>query len=186
MTPEAIVFLAFASSLVAALAFCLAATVRAWFALAIVALLVRTVADFVDGDLARLRGEVSDHGMFLDFFLDDVAFTAIFLAIGIAGHGQLLIFAGAAAVFLLSDILSVFRIHLVGRYEIGFVGPSEVATAAIVVTLLAWWRPGALISVGGIPLGWFDVVALVAMTYAFIDLFQGATRLYAELRRTGR
>jgi phosphatidylglycerophosphate synthase len=186
LSPEAIAAASCAFSLAAAGAFYLASYHRAWLGCAALLLVARSIADCLDGEVARLRGRASDHGMFLDIFLDDLSFTAIFLGIAAANYAQFPIIAIAALIYLLNDVVLNLRIHFLRRHEIPAVSPVEICALMILGCALTYFLPGRPLSVGGVMLGWFDLLALLASGYGVIEMLVSARRLYVELQRAGR
>lgn len=186
LAPDTITCSSLVFSLVAAAALYLAGDSRAWLWLAAVMLVARSVADCLDGEIARRRGLASDHGMFLDIFLDDLSFTAMFLALACASYANFAVIAVAAVVFLLNDIMLNLRIHFLRRHEIPAVSPVEICALMVLGCFLTFFFPRAILRFRGHPLGWFDVLAVFASIYGIVELLVSARRLYVELVRAGR
>jgi len=184
--PEAIVIAGLALSLAAAIALHLAGVAPGWFWAATVLLLARTIADCLDGEIARRRSLVSDHGMFLDIFIDDLSFTAIFLGIATASYADFAVIAIAALIYLLNDVLLNLRIHFLRRHEIPAVSPVEVCVLMIVGCGLTYFFPQMLFTFFGCAFGWFDALAALGSAYGIYELLTSARRLYVELKRAGR
>jgi phosphatidylglycerophosphate synthase len=186
LAPEAIALSSLAFSIAAAIAFYLASFALSWLWVAALLLVARSVADCLDGEIARLRGLASEHGMFLDILLDDLSFTAMFLGLACATYANFAIIAVAALVYLLNDIMLNLRIHFLRRHEIPVVSPVEICAMMVLGCALTFFFPQALLSFRGEPLGWFDLLALFASAYGIIEFSVSARRLYLELIRAGR
>jgi phosphatidylglycerophosphate synthase len=186
LAPETIAFASLAFSIAAAAAFYAASFAPALLWSAALLLGARSVADCLDGEIARRRGLASDHGMFLDIFLDDLSFTAMFLALACASYTDFAVIAVAALVYLLNDVMLNLRILFLRRHEIPAVSPVEICALMVLGCALTCLFPQTHVVVLGRALGWFDALALLATSYGIIELLVSARRLYGELKRSGR
>jgi phosphatidylglycerophosphate synthase len=186
LAPETIAFASFAFSLAAAVTIYLASFALGWLWVAIAFIVARSLADCLDGEIARLRGKTSEHGMYLDILLDDLSFTAMFLGAACASYTNFAVIATAALVYLLNDIVANLRIHFLRRHDIPAVSPVEICALMVLAFALTFFFPGTLFTLRALPLGWCDALALAATAYGLVELVVSARRLYVELIRAGR
>jgi phosphatidylglycerophosphate synthase len=181
VTPNQVTLTGFAFGVVAALMYALSGLNRAFLILAIAAHLLYWVCDNLDGTLARKRGMTSVRGFFLDLTLDQVAYALIYLGLGISSLILLPLAAAAAVLHLLHVHLIDMWIHLRGEERFGKFGPTEltlVITGSAVLTLI--W-PGPILSLAGIDLRWFDLVAIVVILAATIEFVRSLVLLAGQL-----
>jgi phosphatidylglycerophosphate synthase len=179
--PNQVTLFGFSFGALAALGYGLAAVNRGWLIVGIAAHLVFWVCDNLDGTLARRRGLTSVRGFFLDLTLDQVAYVLIYVGLGASGVLLLPIAAAAAIVHLLHVHMVDMWIYLRGEEHFGKFGPTEltlVITASVLVTLV--W-PGPIVSALGVPLGFFDLVALAMIAGGTVEFVRSLLLLVGQL-----
>jgi phosphatidylglycerophosphate synthase len=185
VTPNQVTLTGFSFGAGAALFYALSGLNRQWLILAIAAHLLFWLCDNLDGTLARRRGLTSVRGFFLDLTLDQVAYALIYLGLGISSLILLPLAAAAAVLHLLHVHLIDRWIYLRGAERFGKFGPTEltlVITGSAVLTLI--W-PGPLLSVAGVGLRWFDLVAIVVIVSATIEFVRSLVLLARQLPGPG-
>ncbi len=165
----------------AALGYGLAGVWRGWLIFGIAAHLVFWVCDNMDGTLARRRGLTSVRGFFLDLTLDQVSYMLIYLGLSISGVLLLPIAAGAAVVHLLHVHMIDMWIYLRGEEHFGKFGPTELTLVITTSALVSFFWPGALVTLVGVPLSWFDIVGLVMIAVAIIEFVRSLLLLVGQL-----
>ena len=181
VTPNHVTVFGCIAALLAGGAFYLAGFHKLWFIVAAIALFVYSIADCVDGTLARSRRMVSEKGFFLDIFLDDVAFAGLYLGLAFAHYTVFEIVALGAIIHLLSDVVVTLRIHLRDQHVIPSFGPTEICWLLVLGAMLTLWRDAPLVVVGGRGLGWFDFGFIAGTAGGLIELVLSARTLYREL-----
>jgi phosphatidylglycerophosphate synthase len=181
VTPNQVTLTGFSLGVFAALFYALAGLNHGWLVLAIVAHLLFWFCDNLDGTLARRRGLTSVRGFFLDLTLDQVAYALIYLGLGVSSLILLPLAAAAAVLHLLHVHLIDMWIYLRGEERFGKFGPTEltlVITGSAVLTLI--WS-GPLLSVAGLGLRWFDLVAIVVIVAASVEFVRSLVLLVRQL-----
>ena len=181
ITPNQVTLTGFSFGALAALAYGLSGLQRAWLVVAIAAHLLFWVADNLDGTLARRRGLTSVRGFFLDLTLDQVAYALIYAGLGLSGLVLLPLAAAAAVLHLLHVHLIDMLIYLRGEERFGKFGPTEltlIITASALVTL--FW-PGAMLTVAGVGLRWFDLVAIAVIAAGTVEFARSLVLLARQL-----
>jgi phosphatidylglycerophosphate synthase len=181
ITPNQVTLAGCGFGALAGLAYGLSGLQRSWLALAIAAHLVFWVADNLDGTLARGRGLTSVRGFFLDLTLDQVAYALIYAGLGLSGLVLLPLAAAAAVLHLLHVHLIDMWIYLRGEERFGKFGPTEltlIITGSALVTL--FW-PGSLLTVAGVGLGWFDLVAIAVIAAGTVEFARSLILLARQL-----
>jgi phosphatidylglycerophosphate synthase len=181
VTPNQITWLCFAVNCLGGLAYYLAGASRAWLFVAVGCLLFHWVGDNLDGELARARKQTSERGFVLDLFLDQLGVTIFALGLAFAPYANMAMVMGAIVAYQILFHLTLLQMVLRGRLELGRFGPAEGRFALIALTLLAYVRPGPVLSVGGQPLGWFDLGVTTATGLALAERVVRSVRLYREL-----
>ncbi len=179
--PNQVTLVGFGFGALAALGYGLAGLQRGWLVFGIVAHLVFWVCDNMDGTLARRRGLTSVRGFFLDLTLDQVAYVLIYLGLGVSGVLLLPIAAGAAVLHLLHVHMVDMWIYLRGEEHFGKFGPTELTLVITVSALVTLVWPGALVTVLGVALDWFDVVALLMIAVGSVEFVRSLLLLVGQL-----
>jgi phosphatidylglycerophosphate synthase len=179
--PNHVTLVGFSFGALAALGYGLAGFLHAWLLLGIAAHLVFWVCDNLDGTLARRRGLTSVRGFFLDLTLDQVAFVLIYLGLGLSGLVLLPLAAGAAVLHLLHVHLIDMWIYLRGEERFGKFGPTELTVIITVSALITLVWPSPLLTVGGIGLRWFDIVAVIVIIAGLVEFVRSLVLLARQL-----
>lgn len=183
--PNQITIAGFLLGLIAALGlFCLGAH-RGWVGVVVAALLANTLADSLDGAIARQRGLTSERGFFLDHLLDQLTFNAWFLAVGLANYALFPIAVMGALVANLHLILDLYWVHLRGRFPLPRIGPIEIRLTALGLAVLTAIWPAPVVTLGSLGLGWFDLVNGIAVPISFVEFVLSAASLYQQLAGYG-
>ena len=124
---------------------------------------------------------MSERGYFLDSLLDSGVFLSIFVGIGCSSYAQFAIYAFGAILYMLHDQLISLWVHLRARHVFPRLGPTEVLVVFALLALLTSVSSGPLVTVGRVPLGWFDVGGLALLTWGTVELVRSARRLYRVL-----
>jgi phosphatidylglycerophosphate synthase len=179
--PNHVTLVGFSFGVIAAVGYGLGGVQPRWLAFGIVAHLIFWVCDNLDGTLARQRELTSVRGFFLDLTLDQVAYALIYLGLGFSGVVLLPLAAMAAVIHLLHVHLIDMWIYLRGEERFGKFGPTEltlVITGSALITLL--W-PGTLVTVFGLGLRWFDMVAIAVISAGAVELARSLFQLARQL-----
>lgn len=179
--PNHVTLVGFGLGVLAAAGYGLAGFNRVWLLFGIAAHLVSWFCDNLDGTLARRRGLTSVQGFFLDLTLDQVAYVLIYLGLGLSGVVLLPLAAGAAVLHLLHVHLIDMWIYLRGEERFGKFGPTELTLIITVSALITLIWPTALFTVAGIPLRWFDVVAVVVIIAGAVEFVRSLVLLARQL-----
>jgi len=178
--PNQVTLVGFSFGLLAAVCYGLGGVHRAWLVLAIAAHLVFWVCDNLDGTLARRRGLTSVRGFFLDLTLDQVAYVAIYLGLGVSGLVLLPLVAVAAVLHLLHVHLVDMWIYLRGEERFGKFGPTELTLIITLTTVATLVWPGTVVTIGSVALRLFDLVVVVVALGAAVE-FVRSLRLLVSL-----
>ncbi len=181
LQPNQITFFGFACGLFAALSLYLMGAQKLWIWGVAIALLLNTVADSLDGAVARARSLTSERGFLLDHLLDQLIFIALFLGVGFSNYALLPIAVMGAMVANLHLTIELFWILLRQQFPLPLIGPIEVRASALGLAVLTYVWGGSLFSLQGLSFGWFDVVNMVAVPFSFIEFCLSASKLYREL-----
>lgn len=134
---------------IAGLLYWRAKTNRAALLAAILFLILNWFGDSLDGTLARVRNRQRPrYGFYVDHVLDAVG--SFFLMSGLAFSGYMT--PAVAYAFLIFYLLLSIEIYLatytIGTFHLSFwsLGPTELRLLLVVGTLVALWRPNALIA----------------------------------------
>ena len=165
---------------VAGLAFFLAGFNPIWFLVAELAVILHWLADHLDGHLARARGLTSDRGLFLDMYLDMVSVVFLFYGIASASYANFQIFITYLIVVLMRGLILAHWVHFRQREVLPLFGLADAPVLAGICAALTWYHPGAVLIVGGLGLGWFDLAALPLATLLLLDVVSQ----FVELVRT--
>jgi phosphatidylglycerophosphate synthase len=183
--PNHVTLAGFSFGVLAAVGYGLAGVNRTWLLFGIAAHLAFWVCDNLDGTLARRRGLTSVQGFFLDLTLDQVAYVLIYLGLGLSGVVLLPLAAGAAVVHLLHVHLIDMWIYLRGEEHFGKFGPTELTLIITVSALVTFVYPAPLLSVSGMPLRWFDLVAAIVIVAGVVELIRSLVLLVRQLPGPG-
>jgi archaetidylinositol phosphate synthase len=160
VTPNQITVFGCCSMTVAGLAFYLAGFHPGWFVLAEFAVIAQWLADHLDGHLARTRGLISDRGLFLDMYLDMVSVICLLYGIACAPYANFQIFTTYLIVVLLRGLVLAHWVHFKQREVLPLFGLADAPVLAGICATLTWYHPAAVLTVGGLGLGWFDLAAI--------------------------
>lgn len=186
VTPNAVTAFGFAMLLAAGVAAYLASFDRLWLLVMAAGIFLHWVADEVDGALARARGLSSPRGFFLDLLFDAAGGAALSLGLGFASYAQPRLMMLVAAVFLMGVVLLLLQVHLRARFALPYIGPSEIQLGTVLVALLTFANDrAAVVTLGGYPLGWFDLGAAVLVPLCAGDMVLTAVSVYRALPPPG-
>ena len=181
ITPNQITVVGFGFGILAAVGLFFLDLNRAWVWVVVVSLLLNTLADSVDGAVARQRGMKSERGFFLDHLLDQVTFTAWFMGVGLSNYALFPLAVMGAIVSNFHLILDLYWIHLRQRFPLPRIGPIEIRLTAMVLAIFTAAWPDPLTAIGGVSFGWFDMVNAVAVPLSFLECGWSAISLYQVL-----
>jgi len=182
LTPNAITLIGITGGLTAAAALFLAAQTPAFFALAVLGIAVHILADSVDGPVARLRGRSSRLGAYLDQMGDNVAFTAMPLALGLSGQVRMEIIAFIVLLVLLHAVQQYNWVLHTGRKVAPRFGTIDYELSYVATILLAVLWPGRVATLNGNDLNWFELAFAAGAAWSVADLCFSVARLGRELR----
>ena len=181
VTPNQITVVGFGFGIWAAVGLFLLGINRTWVWVVVVSLLLNTLADSMDGAVARQRGLRSERGFFLDHLLDQVTFNAWFIGIGLSNYALFPLAMMGVIVTNFHLILDLYWIHLRQQFPLPRIGPIEIRLSALVLAIGTAVWPEALIRVNEVPLGWFDVVNGVTVPLSLLECLGSAVALYRVL-----
>ncbi|MBI3965213.1 MAG: CDP-alcohol phosphatidyltransferase family protein [Chloroflexi bacterium] len=181
VSPNQVSWIGFGFLAVAALSLYLASFFRAWLFVAALMFFLHWVADYVDGDLARARGLSSQRGFFLDIFLDFLGYTLAAVGLLFASYTQPRLIALWGLLNLFQPILILFWILLRQTFPTPKLGSGETVAVVIVLCVLTFYWDGPALTLGGQPLGWFDLAALGVVLVSSVELVGSAVKLYRSL-----
>jgi len=170
VTPNQVTVLGCGSMAVAGLAFYLAGFNSAWFVAAVLAVFGHWLADHLDGHLARARRLTSDRGLFLDMYLDMVSVVCLLYGIACASYASFQIFTTYLIVVLLRGLVLAHWVHFKQREVLPLFGLADAPVLAGICAALTWYHSGAVLAMGGIGLGWFDLAAIPLATRRLFDV----------------
>jgi|SRR5581483_2169417 len=170
VTPNQITVVGCGGMSIAGLAFYLAGIHPFWFLVAELGVIVHWLADHLDGHLARTRGLTSDRGLFLDMYLDMVSVICLFYGIASASYSTFQIFMTYLIVALLRGLVLAHWVHFKQREVLPLFGLADAPVLAGICAALTWYHPGAVLIVGGLGLGWFDLAAIPLATLLLGDV----------------
>jgi phosphatidylglycerophosphate synthase len=179
--PNQVTLFGFSCGALAALGYGLAGLNRGWLIFGVVAHLVFWVCDNLDGTLARRRGLTSVRGFFLDLTLDQVSYVLIYVGLGASAVLLVPIAAAAAVVHLLHVHLVDMWIYLRGEEHFGKFGPTELTLVITMSVLVTFIWPGPLLSILGVALGFFDLVALLMIAVGAVEFVRSLLLLVGQL-----
>ena len=154
----------------AGLSFFLAGLNPLWFVVAELGVVVHWLADHLDGHLARSRGLTSDRGLFLDMYLDMVSVIFLFYGIASASYSTFPFFITYLIVALMRGLVLAHWVHFRQREVLPLFGLADAPLLAGIFAALTWYHPGAVLIVGGLGLGWFDLAAIPLATLLLGDV----------------
>jgi phosphatidylglycerophosphate synthase len=185
VTPNQITWLCLLVNMLGGVAYFLAGSNRDWLFVAVGCLFFHWVGDNLDGELARARRMTSERGFYLDLILDQVGVTFFALGLAFANYTNTALVLLAIVAYQVLFHLTLMQIVVRGRFSLGRFGPAEGRFGLMGLTLLAYVWPGAVLTIAGTPLGWFDLGVTTATGLALIERLAGAFRLYRELEPPG-
>ena len=151
--------------------------------------LIAAFTDFLDGYLARKRGEVTNLGKLLDPVADKLLVSAAFISLvqeGLAPAEMVVIIIGREfAVMGLRSVASSQQITI----PASFWGKYKMASQVITISLLIFgdhpWGPSAVIGTKVRTLGWYALwVVVILAVFSAIDYFIKFSRVFS-VRREG-
>lgn len=170
VTPNQVTVIGCCGMTVAGLAFYLAGFDPRWFVVAELGVVVHWLADHLDGHLARARGLTSDRGLFLDMYLDMVSVIFLFYGIASASYATFQVFITYLIVVLLRGLVLAHWVHFKQREVLPLFGLADAPILAGICAALTWYYPGAVLIVGGLGLGWFDLAAIPLASLLLFDV----------------
>jgi archaetidylinositol phosphate synthase len=182
--PNQITVLGFSCGLFSALSLYLTSFHKGWAIAAVIALVLSTIADSLDGAVARQRSLTSERGFFLDHLLDQMTFIALFIGVGLSNYAIFQFAAMGAIVANLHLIVELYWIYLRKKFPLPMFGPVEVRFTTMALAVLTFFWYGSTLNIGGFELGWFDMGFAIAAPLSFIEFCISAIALYRELEST--
>jgi CDP-diacylglycerol--glycerol-3-phosphate 3-phosphatidyltransferase len=162
--PNAFTYGALVLSLIAALAFSMAAINRNWLWLVLPCVLIRLLLNLMDGQVARALHLADDWGEVKNEFGDRLADALIFGAIGLSGYTDARLASVAVALILLVSYLGILGKALGGRRVYGgLFGKGDRMISLAIFTLYPAWT-GNLAS--------YDYYLLFASAASVITIIQ--------------
>lgn len=181
VTPNHVTLAGLLINLVGALAFYAASFNRALLFVAIGCLVLNWVADNLDGELARARQLTSERGFYLDLLVDQVGVAIVCLGIAFASYSYTPLLLACTLAYPLMSYMTLLHVVMRQHFPLGRITPSEGRLGLIVLALLTYAFPAPLLTLGGQPLGWFDIVAPIALLPAIFERVADAVALYQTL-----
>jgi len=151
--------------------------------------LVAAFTDFLDGYLARKRGEVTNLGKLLDPIADKLLVSAAFISLveeGLAPAWMVVIIIGREfAVMGLRSVASTQQITIAASVW----GKYKMASQVIAITLMIFgdhpWGPAAAIGTKVKTLGWWSLwVVVVLAVLSAADYFMKFSRVFTTREET--
>jgi phosphatidylglycerophosphate synthase len=181
VTPNSITLIGFAGDIVAGIALYLSVQAPMWSILALAGITIHVIADSIDGAVARVRGQASKLGAFLDQMTDNFSFVALPLGIGLSGQARMEIVVFVIVLVLMHSILQYNWALWTGRKVYPIFGSIDYeVTFLIMITLMLLW-PSVLIPIAGYDLNWYEVIFTAGSAWSFIDLSLSMRKLVKEL-----
>lgn len=181
ITPNQITCIGCMLYVTAGLSFVLASVARHWFLVASLCIFLHWITDNLDGELARARQLSSQRGFFLDLFLDTVGGAAVGAGLGLASYTLPHVLLIANMVILLASVLTVFRLFLTSEFQIPTFGPAEIRMILVMLALASFVWNNTVVTVGGVPLGWFDLAGCILILIVGCETTIRAVQLYRRL-----
>ena len=148
--------------------------------LTLLVLLLGTLADAIDGQIARLSGGGTKLGAFLDSTFDRLSDAALCVAALIVGatHGDAILFAGGIVALVSGSLVPYIRAKAESLGLGASVGlaPREARLALIVLGVAAWAVTGSLLP--------FTAAVVVVATLSTITAIQRLAHVARALRDT--
>lgn len=179
VTPNMVTVVGCGGMAVAGLAFYLAGFHPAWFVLAELGVIVHWLADHLDGHLARTRRLTSDRGLFLDMYLDMVSVICLMYGIASASYSYFPLFITYLIVALMRGLVLAHWVHFKQREVLPLFGLADAPVLAGICAALTWYHPGAVLTIGQLGLGWFD---LASIPLAILLLYDVVVQFFALVR----
>ncbi len=170
VTPNRVTVFGCASMAVAGLAFYLAGLHPIWFVVAEIAVILQFLADHLDGHLARERGLTSDRGLFLDMYLDMVSVICLLYGIACAPYASFQIIVTYLIIVVMRGLVLAHWVHFKQREVLPLFGLADVPVLVGVCAALTWYHPSAVLAVGVLGLGWFDLAAALLACIHLVDV----------------
>ena len=170
VTPNQITVIGCGGMAVAGLAFFLAGLNPSWFVVAELGVIVHWLADHLDGHLARARGLTSDRGLFLDMYLDMVSVICLMYGIASASYSTFQFFMTYLIVALLRGLILAHWVHFRQREVLPLFGLADAPVLAGICGALTWYHPAAVLSLGELTLGWFDLASIPLASLLLCDV----------------
>jgi phosphatidylglycerophosphate synthase len=180
VTPNKVTIVGCGGMAVAGLAFYLAGFHPAWFVIAELGVILHWLADHLDGHLARTRRLTSDRGLFLDMYLDMVSVICLMYGIASASYSHFPFFMTYLIVALMRGLVLAHWVHLKQREVLPLFGLADAPVLAGICAALTWYHPGAVLTIGQLGLGWFDLASIpLASLLLYDDVVQFFTLVRA-------
>jgi phosphatidylglycerophosphate synthase len=180
INPDHLTALAFASQLLAGVAYAQAAL---WAV--DVCLFLNWLGDSLDGTLARVRNQQRPrYGFYVDHMADTIGALALMSGLACSGYLHWPLAAGLLICFYVLSIESYLAAYTLGRFHIshGMFGPTEIRILLIAANIWIHWRP--YVQIGSRKFLLFDVggaVAIIGMTIMAISpIIRHTLTLYRE------
>jgi phosphatidylglycerophosphate synthase len=181
VTPNQVTMFGLLVNVVGGVCFYLASFNRTLLFGAIVCLVLNWVADNLDGELARARQLTSERGFYLDLLVDQFGVAIVCLGIAFAHYTYTPLLLTLALSYPLMSYVTLLHVVMRQHFPLGRISPAEGRMGLIVLALLTFAFPAPLLTIGGQPLGWFDLVTPIALLPAFYERAADAVALYRQL-----
>lgn len=180
--PNQITITGFLAAIMAGVAYYLASYNKNWLLVAILGIFIHLILDSLDGAVARQRNLTSKSGYFLDLFLDCIAFVVIPLGVFFSTYDPLKIFIFNGIAYALNSLLLMHWVHLRNKWIFPIFGPAEAHFTYILMSIMAFFWSEPVITIASYPLGWFDLVTLIAVPLVGLEFIISAYKLFQELK----
>lgn len=168
-------------NLVGGLAFFFAGSWPALFFVAMICLVLNWVADNLDGELARARQLTSERGFYLDLLVDQFGVAIVCLGIAFSGYTFTPLMLVCTLIYPLLSYVTLLHVVMHQSFPLGRFSPAEGRLFLIILALLTYAHPEPLLSLGGQPLGWFDIIAPLGLLLGIWERAVDAVALYRQL-----
>jgi len=181
VTPNQITVSGLLVNVVCSLSFYLASFRRELLFVACTCLVLNWVADNLDGELARARRMTSERGFYLDLLVDQFGVAIVCLGVAFSNYGYTPLLLTLTLTYPLMSYVTLLHVVMRQHFPLGRITPAEGRLGLIALALLTYFFPAPLLTIGGQPLGWFDVVCPIALLPAFYERAADAMALYRGL-----
>jgi phosphatidylglycerophosphate synthase len=163
--------------------FYLAGINRMFFIGAFFCILIHTILDFVDGSVARLRGQASKAGAFFDFFSDVIVVIVMFIGIGFSAYASWYVMAFPIVLYAAHSLLMKLWEENTGELLFPSFGDCELFLSLILVSAVTFILDNKPVRVLQLSLQPFDVILGLMSVYSAFELFALAFKLFKRLSR---